>query len=272
MESLILDEARLVEFAKSVDLLASQVLEGLHRSSRGGEGLEFHSAVPYSQGDDVRRVDWKRFAAQDRLYIRRYDREERSAWQIAFDRSESMKFGEKAWVARQWVGAQQILCQVWGDRLSVMGAESEESLTYESLWRDDSGFDFRDWQSLSPLPQSQVVFLSDFFFPLGGLEAWIREAKESVKSISLVQILDPREASFDYKDVYRFEDFESRSRLTLDAQSIKSAYLGELSHLQESLRRFVGDDFFRVFVVGQSSLEKELMAFIENLEGASQAL
>ena len=45
---------------------------GLHRSPFHGYSAEFSQYRQYRPGDDLRYVDWKRFARSDRLYTRQF--------------------------------------------------------------------------------------------------------------------------------------------------------------------------------------------------------
>ena len=46
------------------------VLTGMHKSPYKGNSVEFLQHREYTRGDDLRRVDWKVWGRQDRLYIK----------------------------------------------------------------------------------------------------------------------------------------------------------------------------------------------------------
>ena len=48
-------------------------LSGMHRSPYFGQSVEFLQHREYAPGDDLRHVDWKVWARQDRLYIKQYE-------------------------------------------------------------------------------------------------------------------------------------------------------------------------------------------------------
>ena len=48
-------------------------LSGMHKSPYFGQSVEFLQHREYAKGDDLRRVDWKVWAKQDRLYIKQYE-------------------------------------------------------------------------------------------------------------------------------------------------------------------------------------------------------
>src|SRR5438477_11916246 len=70
-----LDPATLASIS-SLDLVAKTVVDGfvagMHRSPDVGFLQEFAEYRAYSEGDDLRHVDWNVFARTDRCYLKRY--------------------------------------------------------------------------------------------------------------------------------------------------------------------------------------------------------
>jgi uncharacterized protein (DUF58 family) len=81
----------------SLDLVAKTVVDGfvagLHRSPDFGFSQEFAEYRAYTQGDDLRHVDWNVFARTDRCYLKRYRGETNSQLLLLLDTSASMSFG-----------------------------------------------------------------------------------------------------------------------------------------------------------------------------------
>jgi uncharacterized protein (DUF58 family) len=91
-----LDPATLASIS-SLDLVAKTVVDGfvagLHRSPDFGFSQEFAEYRAYTQGDDLRHVDWNVFARTDRCYLKRYRGETNSQLLLLLDTSASMAFG-----------------------------------------------------------------------------------------------------------------------------------------------------------------------------------
>ncbi|HWD00670.1 MAG TPA: DUF58 domain-containing protein [Candidatus Sulfopaludibacter sp.] len=91
-----LDPATLASIS-GLDLIAKTVVDGfvsgLHRSPDFGFSQEFAEYRSYSEGDDLRHVDWNVFARTDRLYLRRYRGETNSQLLVLLDTSASMGYG-----------------------------------------------------------------------------------------------------------------------------------------------------------------------------------
>ena len=48
-------------------------LSGIHRSPYFGQSIEFLQHREYTTGDDLRHIDWKVWAKQDRYYVKQYE-------------------------------------------------------------------------------------------------------------------------------------------------------------------------------------------------------
>jgi len=68
-------------------------LSGLHRSPHRGASMTFVEHRNYAPGDDLRLLDWRAYARNDRYVIRRFEHESQQTAQLALDVSPSMNFG-----------------------------------------------------------------------------------------------------------------------------------------------------------------------------------
>src|SRR5688572_28001763 len=66
---------------------------GRHRSKQLGGAGEFADYREYSEGEDLRRLDWKVLARTGRAYIRLFQDETNLLCTLAMDASSSMDFG-----------------------------------------------------------------------------------------------------------------------------------------------------------------------------------
>ncbi|MDH5682749.1 MAG: DUF58 domain-containing protein [Spirochaetota bacterium] len=70
--------------------LAEGIYKGQHHSRKSGEEVEFREFRTYIRGDDFKKVDWKRSARQDKLYIREFEEELNYKVVLLLDHSGSM--------------------------------------------------------------------------------------------------------------------------------------------------------------------------------------
>ena len=111
-----LDPAVLASIA-GLDLVAKTVVDGfvagLHRSPDFGFSQEFAEYRAYTEGDDLRHVDWNVFARTDSCYLKRYRGETNSQLLILLDTSASMCLRVPtvtSWIMR---GSWRLRCATW---------------------------------------------------------------------------------------------------------------------------------------------------------------
>jgi len=94
-----LDPSTLASIA-GLDLVAKTVVDGfvagLHRSPDFGFSQEFAEYRAYSQGDDLRHVDWNVFARTEKCFLKRYRGETNTQLLVLLDTSASMAYGSGA--------------------------------------------------------------------------------------------------------------------------------------------------------------------------------
>jgi uncharacterized protein (DUF58 family) len=77
-----------------IEVLTEGIVEGfmtgLHRSPRRGFSVEFAEHRMYQAGDELRYVDWKLLARNDRLYVKQFEEETNLRAMIVVDTSRSM--------------------------------------------------------------------------------------------------------------------------------------------------------------------------------------
>ena len=68
-------------------------LSGMHRSPYFGQSVEFRQHREYTTGDDLRHVDWKVWAKQDRYYVKQFEEDTNLRATLLVDVSNSMRYG-----------------------------------------------------------------------------------------------------------------------------------------------------------------------------------
>ena len=262
-----ISESQLIEFAKTIELTATKVLEGAHLSRRGGEGLEFHSSRPYAEGEDTRFIDWKRFASTDRYFIKNFERQEKTGWSLFVDRSESMLYGQKLEWSKHFAGCLIFLARALGDSWSLYPEQEQDvSAVLKSLLENRAGADFeKKFDSFVP-KGNRIVIFSDLFFDPTHLKNKIEDWQAEGFKVCLIQTLDPREIDFSFSDAIEFKDFESSDRLLLDAKSAQRSYREALQSMNREWDAILGDQGFRFPVsTNIAFMEKQLQEFFERL-------
>ena len=73
------------------------VMVGIHPSRAKGLSSEFEEHREYSQGDDVRHIDWKAYGKFDRYFIKEYREATNLKAYILLDASSSMGYASDGW-------------------------------------------------------------------------------------------------------------------------------------------------------------------------------
>ena len=102
-------------------------LKGQHRSPRVGSGMVFADFRPYTEGDDIRYVDWGIYLRLDRLILRLFEEEADLPVYLFLDASQSMEAGEstaaagasKLDYARHLAGALAYMALLNHDRVNL---------------------------------------------------------------------------------------------------------------------------------------------------------
>ena len=259
-----LDPAVLDRLA-SLELVARSVVDGFmtggHRSGRLGSSVEFAQHRPYVLGDELRRVDWKVYARNDRLVVKQFVEETELACHLLVDRSESMAYGSQAWTkydyARWCAAALAHLVLLQGDTAGLVlfdeaandkvapknGAGQRVGI-WETLERSAPGGRTKiggvlEWiaPKLRQKGKGVVCVFSDFFDEPAGIGAGLRRVAAGGHDLILFQVLDPRETDFAFEGLLRLDGLEGAGRVKVDPRALREAYLAEVKAHQDALAR-----------------------------------
>ena len=237
--------------------LVQGVQRGIHRSSRRGYSTEFSEYRPYTPGDDLRHLDWRRMARTDRPYVRQYEEESDWGCLVVADLSASMAFGSlgysKADYARTLAGTFATLLHEQGDPVGLLrfAADAGEVVPMRHSPRQMA----RWWAMLDAEPAGAgtsvglalegafrlmrrpglVVVISDF---LSAPALWaepLRQLRAARNEVLCWEVLDPQEREFLFEGDTRFEDLESGRRLDVHAVQAREGYLERLRIHRESV-------------------------------------
>ena len=185
-------------------------LKGLHRSNRRGPGMEFADYRPYSEGDDLKSVDWRAYLRHDRLFVKLFVEEADLPIYIFLDTSASMAVGGKFYYGRKVAAALAHIGFVNMDRVSLIAMAEGVVQELSSLrGKSQSWPAFEFLQKLEchgktslasafkryfavPRAKGLIVAISDFLDPAGfepGLQV-LRNLRQDVLALQLVSPSD----------------------------------------------------------------------------------
>jgi uncharacterized protein (DUF58 family) len=215
--------------------VVASVAAGWHGRRRRGVGENFWQFRPFVEGEPVSRIDWRRSARDDHVYLR--DREWEAAqtvWLWA-DPSPSMLYQSKtAQVSKESralviVLALAELLARSGERIGypgvmepVLSRNAAERIA-TALFNDRPAAGFPPDERLKR--HSELVLVSDFLDPVEAtVERIDRAARRGVRG-HLVCVADPAEEAFPYAGRTEFRDPETGAKLTAGrAETLRAEY------------------------------------------------
>lgn len=79
----------------NIKVKTTSAVMGKRKSNQKGSSLDFSDYRAYSQGDDIRKIDWNGYARSGKTNIKLYNEEKQSKVNIIIDCSKSMNYGEE---------------------------------------------------------------------------------------------------------------------------------------------------------------------------------
>jgi len=204
--------------------IVNTVISGWHGRRKQGIGENFWQFRPYSDGEAVNRIDWRRSARDDHTYVR--DREWEAAhtvWLWA-DPSPSMLY-KSAGASVSKESRALVLALALAELLSRSGERiAWPGLTDPFTSRNGAeriAAHLMHAAELSARPDlsvirrfSDVVLVSDFLDPAEETFQWLDVLARHGARAHLIEIADPAEEDFPYAGRTEFTDPETGEKLT----------------------------------------------------------
>jgi uncharacterized protein (DUF58 family) len=205
--------------------VASTVIHGLHGRRRPGPGENFWQYRRFSSGEAANRVDWRRSARDDHLYVREQEWEAAHTVWIWPDRSPSMVFAsplvrdtklDRALVIA--LALAEVLVE-GGERVGVPGLmRPTASRNVVEKIAQAIIHDTADRPSLppsfAPSPLAEIVVLSDLWSPTPEVLNTLALLSATGSRGHVVQIVDPAEETFPYAGRIEFVEPEGAGTIT----------------------------------------------------------
>ena len=257
-----LDPAVLAKI-EDLELVARTVVEGflhgLHRSPYVGFSVEFASHREYLPGDDLRHLNWKLYARNDKLYVKQYDAETNLDCHLVVDVSGSMETASAGTSKRRY--ATMLAAAIAHLALSQRDAVGLDALCRSRRRpRKASGQVEQLDEILSALagPREKpaaasaavlhevaelmprrglVVLVSDLFFPVEDVFSGLDHLLFHGHDLIIFHVLDPLEHGLGVAGQVRFHDLETGEELTTQTDEIRPLYEQALAGMAARARR-----------------------------------
>ncbi|MGH6836028.1 MAG: DUF58 domain-containing protein [Methylocella sp.] len=243
--------ARLPGLVAAAREVAASVLHGVHGRRRAGEGETFWQFRPFVAGEAAGRIDWRRSAKDERLYVREREWEAAHTVFIWVDRSPSMWFASDL-ALQPKIDRALVLGLACADLL-VRGGERAGLLGLTPalavrniierfaviLLAQEAAADYasEELPAAGNLPRAaQAILIGDFLADPALISATIESVSAGGARGHLVMIADPVEETFPFSGNTEFVDVDSEARLRAgQAETFRHEYIRRLGLHREAI-------------------------------------
>lgn len=242
--------ARMPRLVLEARRVASTVSHGLHGRRRAGTGEHFWQFRRFTDGEPATRVDWRRSARDQHLYVREQEWEAAHTVWIWPDRSASMRFSSDLAPTTKHDRALVIafaLAEILvrgGERVGIPGlmrptaSRAVIERMADAVLADAAGKAV-NLPPRAPVSRlSEVVILSDCLVPPEAFREAIKNLAASGSRGHVLVINDPVEETFPYRGRVEFEELEEGLTITAGrAETWRDDYVARLAAHRAALRR-----------------------------------
>lgn len=274
---------------ENLELRARGIVEGfmhgLHRSPFVGFSVEFASHREYAPGDDLRHVNWKLYARQQRLYVKQFDAETNMNLYLLLDVSASMacrsqgisklEYGAALAAALAHLALKQhdaVGLVLLADEVVAHMPPKARSHQLQEILRAidgarpraaiDCGRAFQQAAELCT-HRGIVVLISDLFDDLDALMKAVERLRFRNHEVIVFHLWDPWERWLPLEGHCRFRDLETGETLVTQAESVRADYLAAVEAWREQLENECRDRAIdRVELTTDEPLDQALLDYL----------
>jgi uncharacterized protein (DUF58 family) len=246
-----------------LDLRARHIVEGflsgMHRSPYFGQSVEFLQHREYVPGDDLRHVDWKVWARQDRLVVKQFEEDTNLRCTMVVDVSHSMQYGNgplnkfeyAATIAASlsYLVLQQqdaVGCITFDERIRmrvpIRSKRNHIHSVIDSLdtqspsEKTDMYAVMREIAETVPR-RGMIMLISDLLGDIEGTIKGLKLLRQRGHDILVFHVLDDDELDFEFNGAMRFDSLESDDFLNCNPRALREGYLTALNEFLTDVRR-----------------------------------
>jgi uncharacterized protein (DUF58 family) len=246
-----------------LDLRAAHIVEGflsgMHRSPYFGQSVEFRQHREYTYGDDLRYVDWKVWAKQNRYYVKQFEEDTNLRGTLLVDVSGSMRYGRGPMTKYDYgctvAASLAYLLLRQQDAVGCVAFDEHVRMTVPSRTRRshlDSVLQAMDLSTprnktdLYPIlrevaessrRRGMMLLISDLLTDRQGLFRGLKLLRSCGHDVMVFHVMDDDELDFPFSGPTRFEGLELPETLRCNPRALREGYLAALSAYLEEVRR-----------------------------------
>ena len=257
-----LPDHQLLMAIKDLSLAARRTIDGfmagINKSKVKGPGLEFSQYRSYQPGDDLRWLDWKRYARSDRYYIRESEIETSISIRFLIDASHSMDHREGSvtkmdyakhlaaslgWLAHAQGDSFGLYIFRGGEIFSLPSRKDPQHLArffyqLEHIQPEGSMGSLTQYKHLFTGDQKRelLVFITDMYEQDGEISRLLELLASLRHEIIVFQLMGKNELERDFSGYQQVEDLETGERIPVGGAPSQKDYQDKLQHWLADVR------------------------------------
>ena len=265
-------------------------LAGMHRSPYFGQSVEFLQHREYAAGDDLRHVDWKVWARQDRLTVKQYEEDTNLRCTMLVDVSNSMRYGRGPLSKYEYACTlaasltylllkQQdaVGCVAFDERVrTTVPTRSKRNHIHsviEALNVSGPGDKTDMYSVLRAVTETyprrgMMVLISDLLADTEGTVRGLKLLRQRGHDVLVFHIMDDDELDFPFTGPTRFEGLESDDFLNCNPRALRDGYLKSLAEFLDNVRHACAQATIDYALIRTSDpLDASLASYMSNRLG-----
>lgn len=245
-------------------LIVEGFFSGMHRSPYRGLSIEFADHRSYTQGDDIRHIDWKVYGKTDKYYIKQYEQETNLDLLCLVDCSESMAYRSSPKLLTKYEYAATLASSItylalkqhdsvgvglFDQTLSTFVRPSNSSHQWRVIVRELDGQAGQAKTAIGDVlgalaerlgHRTLVIVISDLFSDTESTIRGLRLLRHRGHDVIVWNLWDPAELSLPFRGPTRFVGLEKQGELLTDPRSLRATYLEAVRAFQAELQAGCG--------------------------------
>jgi uncharacterized protein (DUF58 family) len=277
---------RLPSLVAAAREISASVMHGVHGRRRAGAGETFWQFRPFSAGESAQRIDWRRSARDDRLFVREREWEAAHTIWLWIDRAPSMAYQSSLALQSKndraivlGLAASDLLVR-GGERVGLLGLTRPlavrnivERLAEALLIDDRAG---ANDEGLPPdvilAPRTRAVLIGDFLIEPDQFAARLTRLASRGARGHCLMIADPVEDGFPFAGHIEFLGVGAPDRFRAGrAETYREDYLARLAYHRAEVASIAHDHGFTLSIHRTDRpASQALLALRSHLEGAPE--
>lgn len=246
-----------------MELTARQAVEGFltgrHRSPYHGFSVEYLDHRAYTPGDELRTLDWRILARNDKYFVKLFEDETNLRAYILLDCSNSMNFrsGEvsKLEYGSYLAAALTYLLLKQNDAvgLTLFDSDIRQHLPAKArptqfrrvldlLEKAQPGEETNVGAVLHRVAErikrrGLVIVISDLIDNEAAIAHGLQHFRHDHHEVLVFHIMDDAELTFPFDRLTRFKDMEGAGRLTANPKSLRASYLARINAFTDRVKK-----------------------------------